>query len=656
MDKKKREKRKRSRSSRILPALLLFTTMASVASPVCFHNRGKMCVGANGVLHVAGSLLHSGNDVEVSQKGLTALKGDFWDDATGHVFTTDYSGAVTGTVEFCGTEAQTVTTDLPPYSSGNVGGATGKMDKTTMYVNFPDFKINNSSRVVVTPGMGISVNTLVFTNGNLRLKSDLGGNLDQDASLLVHKPVASYANGYMEIERNVVYNQGTLVGSSNNMKFFGFSAPISNMYLDYFTDHWVFDPRSNVYITERYAKFSPGLGYYVVVRGDKNTAAPGDYIADNLIINREHFLFNRSYYSDFSSGSWWSSIPATDKPRPQEVLNTADISPNGGLKVGDNYFGNPYTCALDVDALFSAWGASIEKKIWIWAGQAGNFLTITNDMSAIDGSQRIIPSQQMFVVEGKTANTAFKIPASARTHNAHRFLRAEEAKRNELLVEIRDLQLDNYARLAIGLRSWGKPEGDDESDARYMKSSDPEVPKIYAVTPSSTPGRQDTLSINSLPIDTKYTDFDFIPAQIESERRYMLRVTRQEGLETESAMLTDKQTNTELNLFECDTYEFTATINDAPNRFRIVFAATSTDENVPDMPQRHIYYAKQMLHITNNLESDIEKPVEVFSMAGVTLFRDKITQTGTNSYLLSLPEGAYIVRSGETAGKIVVSG
>lgn len=638
--------------------LLLAATTAPAAPPLVLHNKGGMRVATPGKMYVSGGIHVSGSSVAISQNGLTALTGDFMHDASGNVFTTDYSGSVSGTLEFRGKTEQTVTTNLGVYSPAQSGSSSGKMDKGTMYLKFPVFMVNNGSRVTVTPGMGVTANSLVLANGNLRLKSDLNGTggLDQDASLLVRQPVGDYSNGYMEIERSVKYTLGTVAGT-NNFKFFGFSAPLSNMYLDYFTDHWVFDPRTGKYNPLRQDRFSPGLGYYVVVRETTNPLAPKDYINDNLVIERENFVFERKYYPDFKDGYWYASIPAEDKPNPQEVLNTEDVSPAGGLIVGDNYFGNPYTCALDIDALFDYWGNDIKPTIWIWAGQAGNFLTVTKDIStAMDGDRKVIPTQQMFVVEGVNTKADFRIPQSARVHNAHRFLRNGQSPQNELLVEVRDPELDNYARMAIGLRPWGKETGDDESDARFIKSDDPYVPQVYAVINPVNPVNpvgMDTLSINSLPMETQQTDFEFLPAQIDGERKYTIHVTRQEGLQTEAAILIDKFTKREVNLFETDTYEFTADKTDNTNRFRIAFVPAGP--NVLDdatMNPRQAYVAKQTLYITNNTENNLNGTVEIFNVAGISVFKDRITQRGTNTYPLNLPEGVYIVKSGELVRKI----
>jgi len=430
------------------------------------------------------------------------------------------------------------------------------------------------------------------------------------------------------------------------------------MYLDYFTSHWVFDQRMNGgagdYDVRRYQRFDPGVGYFVIVREQPNTTVtnPTDYIRDGLLIQNLHFLFNRTFYSDFWNWNWTALVPASDNPVPQEVLNTGDVAIPGGLKVGDNYLGNPYTCALDIDALFTAWGSNIKPTMWIWSGQAGNWLTVTKDMTTIDmdGSQKVVPSQQMFVVEGVSAVGAFTIPASARTHNAHRFLRDADAPlHNELLIEVRDWELDNFTRMAIGLRSWGKLSGDDESDAGWLVNEDTNIPQVYAVTP------QGKLTINSLPEDTRSTDFDFVPGQIAGSRKYVMTVSRQESLTTPMAVLVDKKENKEIDLFENNTYEFFADKDDNTQRFSIRFAP----ENVNDMKDvkdnvREVYYQKQSLYITNNLEPDIQKPVEVYNVSGQLVYRSEIAHAGTNSYELNLTAGVYIVKSGEMIKKIKI--
>jgi len=634
----------------------------SAVPPVVFQSRGAVQVSPSGTMRVEGGM-HMKEGAVVTQNGLTILTGDFIHDASSNVFTTNYAGTVTGIVEFRGDTIQTVTTSQPVYTPQMGIPVAGEMNRKTMYLKFPDFKINlqntgkdGKSRVVITPSMGVSVNKLVFTKGNLRLKSDENGGNDQDASLLVNKPVDSYTGGYMEIERNVIYNLGKVAGTTG-FKYFGFGAPLANMYLDYFTDHWVFDQRMNGgaggYDTKRYHRFDPGVGYFVVIREQSNTTVtnPTDSIRDGLLMQNKHFLFNRTFYSDFWDWGWNASVPASDNPVPQEVLNTGDvIIPSDALNAPGNciYLGNPYTCALDVEALFNEWNGKILPNMWIWSGQASNWLTITNDMSTMDDAQKVVPSQQMFVVQGVSTVTSLTIPASARTHNAHRFLRsAGDSPHNELLIEVRDWELDNFTRMAIGLRSWGKLSGDDESDAKWLVNEDANVPQAYAVTP------QGRLTINSLPEDVRSTDFDFVPAQIAGNRKYVMQISRQESLTTPMAVLVDKKENKEINLFENDTYEFFADKNDDTQRFTVRFApenVNATDD--ASIRPREAYCQKQSLYITNNMESDIQKPVEIYNVSGQLVYRSEIVQAGTNTYELNLSAGVYIVRSGEMVKKI----
>ncbi len=648
----------------VLLSILLFSQgwiNLEAAPPVVFSSKGPVSVSPIGTMYVKGGM-HMFPGATVIQNGLTVLTGDFLHDAQTNVFNTNYSGNVTGVVKFGGNEEQKITTNLEAYTPKAGGATTGKMDRKSMYLKFPDLVVNNGNRVIITPSMGVSVNKLIFTNGKLRLKSDENGGNDQDASLLVEKTAEGYTNdNHMEIERNVIYNRGKVAGTTG-FKYFGFSAPIANMYLDYFTDHWVFDQRLEGgvggYDIRRYQRFDPGVGYFVVVREQSNTTVtnPTDYIRDGLLIQNEHFLFNRTFRDDFFNWTWNAQIPAGDNPKPQEMLSTGDVTIPGGLKIGDNYLGNPYTCALDIDALFTSWGGNVKPTMWIWSGQASNWLVVTKDITTIDmdSKQKVVPSQQMFVVEGVSVVPTFRIPASARTHNAHRFLRSDNTSlKNELLIEVQDAELDNYSRMAVGLRSWGELSGGDESDAKYIKNEDVNIPQVYAVVPhKSISIPYDTLTINSLPEDVRSTNFDFVPAQIDGNRKYIMKISRQESLTTEMAVLVDRKEKIEIDLFENDTYEFYADRFDDTQRFTVLFAPeNTTNKEGPSIRTRNAYFQDQTLYVTQNSESDVRKPVEVYNASGLLVYRGQIIQTGTNSYQLNLADGIYIVKSGEMVKK-----
>ncbi len=658
----------------------------SAAPPVVFYNKGAVQVSEPGKMYVKGGM-HMNPGAAVTQNGLTVLTGDFIHDAFSNVFTTNYS-TVTGTVEFRGNTDQMVTTRLEAYTPAQTGGNSGKMDRKNMFLKFPDFKINNGNRVIVTPSMGVSVNNLIFDSeihgGRLRLKSDSNvqdpsarpdddlflENTDQDASLLVEGIAIGYKDStktvigsgdYMEIERNVRYNRGRVADDDepdpieDPMKFFGFSAPLNNIHLDYFTDHFVFDQRLNGgegdYNSKRWNRFEPGVGYFIIIREVPHqhvNPRPQDNVVNGMYIQNEHFIFNRTFYPDFFT---WGFPGYSEEGQPQEVLNTDNVTVP--LKTGENYLGNPYTCALDVKKLFAAWNGLIKPEMKIWSGYGGNWLTLTPDMSTTDDPQPVIPSQQMFCVEGLEDKGNFEIPKSARTHNAQRYFRSNNTFRNELLIEVRDAELENFSRMVIGLRSWGELSGEDQSDSRFLQTPDGVSPQLFAVVPhkdSSVP--YDTLTINSLPEDVTSSDFDFVPSfKKKGNRKYIMNFRRQESLETEMAVLIDKKTKMEINIWETSSYEFYADMNDDTQRFAVLFKSPTQIEEANLRP-RDAYLQNQTLYIIHNQESDIRKPVEIYNASGMLVYKNEIVQAGTNTYELNLAEGVYIVRSGEMVKKI----
>ncbi|MDR0231417.1 MAG: T9SS type A sorting domain-containing protein [Dysgonamonadaceae bacterium] len=705
--------------------------------PVAFYNKGAVQVATNGTMYVKGGMhmaseVVSGtvvSDAVVTQKGLTVLTGDFIHDASSNVFTTIYgasSNPVTGTVEFRGNTDQMVTTRLEAYTPAQTTPARlDQMDRSTQYLKFPNFKINNTKRVIITPSMGVSVNNLDFTSGRLRLKSDpikdaedykagviLG---DQDASLLVEGSAIGYVDSiagtvgsgnFMEIERNIVNNRGNITDWGDDpVRYVGFSTPLANMYFDYFTDHFVKDFRLvNEDSLQRrpWERFQPGLGYYIAVRNEPNTTTlnPKDFTRDGMYIQNKEFVFARTFYPDFFDEDgidnhpwnygwdpykkenmgyeWQSGISMGGEKMPQEILSTGDVSIPNGLQYGYNYLGNPYTCALSTDALFRYWETEEGGKvnydidngdfypwIWVWSGQDGcRYLITKDDMNTLDmdNEEKVIPSQQLFVVLSKT-RSSFTIPASARIHNPHRFLRRAEPLRNELLIEVRETGLDKRSRMAIGLRSWGKESGDDKSDVEIFEAEgkvnvkDATTPQIYARVPKTEGSSASIkLSINSLPEETVSTDLEFVPSKLNGTRKYEMKFRRWESLETDIVLLIDKKTGAQHNIREDGPYKFEAEFETGNNpdlykRFTILFKNPNQIEN-SNICLRDAYFHGQTLHITNNKESDIGKSIQIYSTSGMLIYRNEINYAGTNTYELNLTEGVYIVKSGEMVKKI----
>ena len=653
---------------------LLFPSLsAQDQNDVCLYNTGKMYVGgepANTALRIEGSLRmkdSASTELMVTQAGTTRLSGNFWHDALNHVFTNYADAPTVGKIVFQGeNREQTITSSLLSYNLAVGGDQTGATNRKTMFLNMPDVEVTNHVRLTVTPQMGVSVHDLLLTNGNIRLKSDANvymhmgtsdkadaSSLEMDASLLVSGTVSyastsvNNAGGHAEIERNLAYNLGRIAGEEVTYKYVGFSAPLSNMYMDYFTNHWVYDLTNNEYEIRRYARFIPGRGYYLVVRGTPNPEDPENYVKDDQIINTNSFVFNRSYYSDFLYFHE-NEVSADDKQFPQEKLTTENCVIQGGLIEGYNYLGNPYTCALSIPEMFESWGMewttesedNITPKIWLWAGQSDNSLVVTPDMSTTDGMETIIPSQQMFAIEAKQAQAEFAIPASARVHNPMRFLRANKVIQNELLLEIKDAELGNYSRVAIGLRSWGKPEGDDRSDAEMSVSRDKLVPQCYALSSDNI-----ELSINSLPEDTRKTDLHFIPAQYDGEREYLLQASRQYSMETEAVLLKDNLTGEIIDLRKTDSYVFSAHKDDPSNRFTILFAP----ENVSGLDETNTTlltcrYAKGELIVKGLQESDLNATLSIYDMQGRLLQQSAISDYPEQRMEIHGNNGLYIAK------------
>lgn len=647
-----------------LYACLLFPLGMSGQAPseIRFVNEGEMWVASNGVttLYVPNSMLMLPG-AEITQSGRTNLDGDFLHNASGNVFTTDYSNllGITGVFAFSGKNyTQRITSTLPSYDPQDGPAASGMMDRKNMYLSFPNVEIAN--HVAITPQMGVSTNNLLFNDANLLLQSDdnAGNNgavwsksKDQDASLLVYGTVSGYGtggdDGYMEIERTVKANFGKSVTASSNR--IGFSAPLSNMYLDYFSDHWVYDPMAKKFLTARNTQFVPGKGYFVFVREQSGQPDhPEDNVDDDLHIQHTTFLFARNYYEDFLT-RYASVIPSADQIKPQEKLVTTSVPVE--MTAGDNYLGNPYTCAIDVATLFTSWGETwstlspvirMKKEVDVWDGQASNFLAITPDMSQLDEGEKVIASQQLFVVNNtQGATSSLSIPANARTHNALRFLKNTAASyNNEIMLEARESRLGTYGRLVAGFRSWSTDRGDDPSDASFLPSQSGLSPMLYT---TATDGKQ--LAISSLPNGTPYLDISFIAADsLKGERTYQIKATRQESLQTESALLIDKLTGVEQNLFEYPEYEFTAQAGDSRDRFRIVFspsAITNIDGN--EVTPRKIYAYNHQLHLIDFTDSDAGRDFRIYNTTGILVYQNKINHAGANVYDLNLIPGIYIV-------------
>jgi hypothetical protein len=254
---------------------------------------------------------------------------------------------------------------------------------------------------------------------------------------------------------------------------------------------------------------------------------------------------------------------------------------------------------------------------------------------------------QLFLVYAYR-NCSLTIPASARTHGKANFLKRGNIITDELLLEVRDQQTEGFDRMCVVFRNNASTDATDAYDAGKILNTSGGVSQIY--TPS-TDGLD--LITNVISTNAESLPVTFIPSATEQEVE--LTASRLESLQSpEAVILEDLKTESLIDLTK-DSYRFTTSPTDNPNRFVLHFKdllseTTGTDKLAASSIR--IAYASGELTLSGLQKADVGSRITVTDVQGRILMQEMLPEhvgeTGKIDYRLLLSAGVYI---GSLSGK-----
>lgn len=233
-----------------------------------------------------------------------------------------------------------------------------------------------------------------------------------------------------------------------------------------------------------------------------------------------------------------------------------------GTGKGHNLVANPYPVAINWQS--GTWTrTNLELTVWIWNNSTNNYLyrTTAGGGTMANG---MIPQGQAFFVHANAASPALTIPADARAHSAQSFYKGSEevsGYTNYAIINATEGQQSDAVWVSFGDNgTTGFENGWDAS----KRSGGETAPQLYLVESGTD------LSI------------DHLSTLDESERIVkMFYKTGTSGVQTltadlshltgTSVYLDDLQTSYTQNLRQNNTYQFSGSTGDNPDRFRLRF-------------------------------------------------------------------------------------
>ena len=713
---------------KILPlSIALFSCMLSVCarSSVVWHSRGEAVSSGPGNTHtslyVKGSMKFSGSPSMSLTGSRIKLTGDFLNDVDrgtsgGSIFTSSASGSQ-GIIEFCGDAPQSIT------SSGTT--VTDLPSKLDNYINFPDVDINNSSHVTLDSRLGAKTQNILLSKGWLVLDSKTAQvNVDGGSEV---NPLQESVLAHLLVEGSIDYNDSQWANKSQSERGFiqvnlkipaesshaksvvGFGIPFSGMYNDYFMFNTLLAPSNERFVgngplVDPKTRMTAGKGYVVGI--DLRGTDPVNYpkMEDYPLIDftqraKDGYSFNRHYYTTYAPDNHVFGHDASHDAYRMEKLNTEDVRVS--LSEGYNYLSNPYTCPLNIDRLLGEnaaqdtwkihsgeWSDAIDtwNRVWVLAPNSvaapgwepttsvytynyqvamktgGTYI----DNDNVSGVTALAPLQ-MFVIYSRKAMD-ITIPRQERVMGTPRFLRnalQEDRRRDDFIIEFRDMSSNTTDRASIVLRSQAELDRGAYSNVERLESAssdDKEITRMaygegtdFAQSLASQIYTKDpegnALTVQFLPLETTgRTVLYHIPSS-QAQPLHILGLRLNTKDRVGQVWLEDRKYNREIELTPQTVYETDSEPNDSNERFALRFMEGSGIDGGQESGSLMAYDKDRSIIVEGFQEKDMGCKLELFDVRGRLIVQKRADAHRTVLHE-DVPEGLYIVKAHTAKGEV----
>ncbi len=659
--------------SLVLP--LFAFSQAERRTKAIFVNTGSMNVAVNPTgtnrttLYIAGSISAT-DSCNIVQNGITEITGDLFHGADTHLFNTNTNGNgnSTGTFQFSGLSSGSVR-----YLASIADNAS--FDRTNKYIAFPKILINTNDEILIASRMGIDAASIARNSGfkgKLVLKSEtlLSGHSRKvyDASLRIVGSGSSatlVAAGSVATERDATaYIDSTGLGA--NTPLFGFATPFNGTQLaGYFASNWLRQTTAgtNAHITYALGEnqlvnnpsqsLTPGNGYFVRLRdktANYNALLSSGIVAtvegQDLNTTKTKYMFNGKIY-DFSSLS-------------EQVFTETSISrtiSSSGTSSNNWVIGNSYTSPISIAKLGAALSASspvtFDGKIYLLPYGSTTYQPYNYITGASDPSNPLfteIPATSVFMLRTAANSKAgtFNITKEMLTHGASTYnttLRTaalnSQATGNfydyvSFIVHLATNE-NIYDRTAIAVYD----EASMDFDSFDAEKTNSDIFSIYTLSADNV-----ALATNKIPTEIYPINMAFVVNTVTTD--FNLEVSTLGIVKGQGLWLEDKQTNSISKMEQGDTYSFTASPGDEPNRFVVYFVDTKATSEVGDeaiVPIMAVCKGKTV--VIKNLQEMMDKDsrLSIIDLQGRLLIRDIVSQYPDQQIDVSkLETGTYILK------------
>lgn len=552
---------------------------------------------------IAGGALTVNGDVVLTSGTFTAgsyihtVKGNWTNDGT----TFENTGI---NINFNGTNAQTISGAIEPLAFNNVtisnaNGVALQNNATTAEINI------TSGALTIKAGKGLTAagTTTLGATQCLVLRSDATGT----ASFIDNGTIAG--TGTMKAERYL-----TPYTDIMDSKYHFLSSPVESQAI---RNEFVSLPNT----TNDFYSWDENTNYWI------NTKATGGSWNSGF---EDTFTQGKGYLVSYASEATKNFV---GKPYTSAVGLQMTCSYTSGKGNGWNLLGNPFPSPIDWDLVQKS-TTGMDAALYYYDNAAANYMYYVPS-SGGTGS-RYIPAMQGFMVHANINGATVTMANGNRLHSGNTtYYKSASYASNILDLKVEGNGYNDYARVCFYDNA--SSEFDGEYDAYKLWSYNAKVPQIYSVTPANT-----LLAINTLPLSVM--EGGSIPVSFKASQDGSFTLTA-EQLSTFSPdtyiTLEDKLTGKSQPLSSMPVYTFTATPQDATDRFVLHFIDETAIPETATAKDFSMYSSDG--NITVKSLNQLGGKIAITDMMGRTIATGRVEAGSTTQINVHGTSGVYIV-------------
>ena len=487
----------------------------------------------------------------------------------------------------------------PTFEDVSIGWAPFMPVINDGFASTGDLDIDGFSFITIKEQGGLTVDEILYNNGNIILQSDNAG---KSGTLITNESITG--SGTFEFDRNL-FCSGTLPGSTDPYGWHYLAAPFegftTDMIPDYFINAW--DQSTGTWMHYDPTVYGPCVAWMTTYLNPLNA-------------------WSINFDLTYPDPNCFPPLPPGTGDHVEFIasasqVHTGDYSRNLGYGSSGyqmwNMVSNPYPAGLDVNSL--SWGPNTVQVVYLYNGCLGNY-----EYWAAGMGSYVVPPTQGFFVE-TTGPDMFSVFEANRSHYPEPILKNGIKELLTLQATGNNRSDKLYIRFANDVTTGFDLNG----DAHKLFAETDGLPQIYTIA------GDEKLAINALP------ETATVPMGFTANGSGTYNIEAIESSDFETVILEDLFSGVQTDLM-MESYSFHFNSGDDPDRFLIHFEPGISVQRANDISiwsSGHTVFVKRI---------EGSGDIGVFNLLGQPILKIHSEPKKVNQIKLNDLHGCFIVK------------